>query len=332
LCDYEKKMKVCAVIVTYGDRFHLLKQVIEACFKEGVDKVIVVDNASVENSRNKLKQFEKENSNKLKVVYLDENTGSAGGYKRGLQKAYECEECEYILTLDDDNVLPEKFLKKIRNVLGYLENIPKNKLMLSTYRPIWNVDRKVVEEGWAKGYKANNFMGINFIEFIKNRIMKTKKNKKFFPLQPIEVAAMGGLFFHKNVIDFIGYPNEELFLYADDHEYTYRFVKKGEKIFMCGNIIVADIDQTTKNKKGEDIGVFHKDFSKMKLYYGVRNHTYLSKQFITFKPFFYGNLLFVSILHFRNIIKTPLSTFFDRYKLYLKAISDGLNDRLGKRY
>jgi hypothetical protein len=69
---------ICAVIVTYGDRFHLLKQVIDACFREGVNKVIVVDNASVENNRNQLKEFEKENSDKLKVIYLNENTGSTG--------------------------------------------------------------------------------------------------------------------------------------------------------------------------------------------------------------------------------------------------------------
>ena len=29
-------MKVCTVIVTYGDRFYLLKQVMDACYREGV--------------------------------------------------------------------------------------------------------------------------------------------------------------------------------------------------------------------------------------------------------------------------------------------------------
>ena len=36
--------KVYAVIVTYSDRFHLLKQVIEACLGESVTKIIVIDN------------------------------------------------------------------------------------------------------------------------------------------------------------------------------------------------------------------------------------------------------------------------------------------------
>jgi len=29
-------MKICSIIVTYGDRFHLLEQVMNACYKEGV--------------------------------------------------------------------------------------------------------------------------------------------------------------------------------------------------------------------------------------------------------------------------------------------------------
>ena len=325
-------MKVCAVIVTYGDRFHLLRQVMDACYKERIDKIIVIDNASAENSRKQLKEYEKEHKDRIRVIYLDENTGSAGGYKRGLEEAYKCEECEYILTLDDDNVITENFLKKIKGILDYLDNIPKDKLMLSLYRPIWDDDKRVVEEGWVKGYKPNNFTGLNFLDMLKRKIINKKKNYLFFPLNPIEVAAMGGLFFHKTVINLIGYPKEELFLYADDHEYTYRFIKSGGNIFMAGNLIVRDIDRTNMNEKGEEIHSFSKDFSEMKLYYGVRNHTYLSKKFITFKPFFYGNLFFVSIVRFRHIFKTPLSLFIRRYKLFLKAVFDGLNDRLGKRF
>ena len=52
-------MKVCAVIVvTYEDRFHLLKQVMDACHREEVNQIIVVDNVSVENSRKQLKEYE----------------------------------------------------------------------------------------------------------------------------------------------------------------------------------------------------------------------------------------------------------------------------------
>ena len=100
-------MTIFAVTVTYGNRFHLLRQVVDRALEEGVAKVIVVDNNSVEESKNRLQEYEERLQGKIKVLYLDDNYGSAGGFKRGLQEAYKDNECEYIWLLDDDNV-PQK--------------------------------------------------------------------------------------------------------------------------------------------------------------------------------------------------------------------------------
>jgi len=104
--------RVCVVTVTYGNRFHLLKQAIGSVLKEGACKIIVVDNNSAPESRGKLKEYEKElGSQKIKVLYLDDNYGSAGGFKRGLEEVYNDPECEFILLLDDDNRLEEGSIK-----------------------------------------------------------------------------------------------------------------------------------------------------------------------------------------------------------------------------
>jgi GT2 family glycosyltransferase len=327
-------MKVYGVIVTYGDRFNFLEKVINSCFIAGIKNVIVVDNNSEIKSKLKLKELEKKLGNKLKVIYLDKNFGSSGGFKKGLQEVYENDDCEYILTLDDDNVIAKNSLNKLQNILNYLD-VYKNNIMLGMYRPIWDWDRKTIEKGWVKAYKLNNFMDFNFLTFLKRfmtkKIFKIKKIN-LFPLQPAEVSAMGGLFFPKNIIDKIGYPNEDFFVYADDHEYTYRFTKNGGKIFLCSEIMIEDIDQTSLNDNNESIGFFHKDFSEMKMYYTIRNHTYFSKEFITNRVFFYGNLGVLSLLYFRNIFKTSLPLFIKRYKLYLKAVLDGLNGKLGRTF
>ena len=44
-------MTIFAVTVTYGNRFHLLKQVIDSALVEGVSKVIVVDNVLITENR-----------------------------------------------------------------------------------------------------------------------------------------------------------------------------------------------------------------------------------------------------------------------------------------
>jgi len=61
--------RVCAVTVTYGNRFHLLKQVIDAALDEGVYKIIVVDNNSESESRKKLIEYERALNGKIKVLY-----------------------------------------------------------------------------------------------------------------------------------------------------------------------------------------------------------------------------------------------------------------------
>lgn len=290
-------MKVCAVIVTYGDRFHLLKQVMEACYKEGVNKIIVVDNASSENSRNKLKEYEKYHKDNLKVIHLDENTGSAGGYKRGLQEAYKCKDCEYIWLLDDDNMPQKNSLKILKDFWNSLYNQQKDKITLLSNRVDKNLNNLLTPVD-------NSFLGFHF----KNFFIKRKDAN-------IEVAPYGGLFFHKVLIDKIGYPNEKFFLYVDDYEWTYKI----SKIILIKDSLIKDIDKTTI-KTSKINNFFNKTYNQ--LYYGIRNRIiwekseFVNNKFIYFfNMFLYLNILFLINLKYINIFKL---------KIFLKAIFDGL--------
>jgi len=141
---------VFVVTVTYGNRFNLLKQVIDSALMEGVDKVIVVDNNSVSESKDKLREYEKMlGDKKIKVLYLDDNYGSAGGYKRGLEEAYKDIESEYILLLDDDTIISKNSLRKASLILDYLE-MNKSEVMLGFLRPQRYTDKMVLEKGFIK--------------------------------------------------------------------------------------------------------------------------------------------------------------------------------------
>jgi GT2 family glycosyltransferase len=173
---------------------------------------------------------------------------------------------------------------------------------------------------------------MNFFVALKNRYFKNKKIKfiDLFPMQPAEITAMGGTFFHKSVIDKIGYPNEDYYLYADDHDFTYRFTKNGGKIFLCSELRIKDIDFTTVSNNGENIGYFNEEFPEYKMYYGIRNHVYLSKQFIDNKILFYGNMCIYLLWYLSKIFNTPKKLFFKRYSLLMQAIKDGLTYKLGR--
>ncbi len=55
---------------------------------------------------------------------------------------------------------------------------------------------------------------------------------------------MAGLFFHKDLIEKIGLPDESYFLYVDDFDFTYRITKAGGEIWMVTNSHLHDLESS----------------------------------------------------------------------------------------
>ncbi len=328
-------MKVCAVIVTYGDRFHLLVQVMDACFIECVDKIIVIDNGSVNNSKNQLREYEKNNNN-LKVVYLDTNYGSAGGYKKGLKLAYNDLECEYIWLLDDDNKPLKGSLKILKEFWDSLDEENKNKnVSLLSYRK----DRTAYKEAIMTNNpevvlgKKNSFFGFHFL-ILPQKVIKVLK-KKFglhtFVENPkiktgkISVAPYGGMFFHKSLVETVGYPREEFFVYADDHEWSYRITRIPGNIYLILDSKIEDIETSLGFRGKKNTSLFYSLLNKsegFRLYYSSRNR-------VVFEQSFCDNRIVYTINKyiFNLILKIYInSENYNNYKIYKQAIKDGLNN------
>jgi GT2 family glycosyltransferase len=331
--------KVFVVTVTYGNRFNLLKEVIDSALKEGAYKIIVVDNNSAQDSREKLKEYEKElGTQKIKILYLDDNYGSAGGYKRGLEEAYNDPECEYIWLLDDDNKAFDSSLKILLDFWSSLiiENKEK-KIALLSYRykkeqvaresVIYNKPEMVI------GLK-NSFLGFHIKElpmkifrYLKRRFLKNnnKLKKEKVEFGSVPVAPYGGLFIHKYIINEIGYPNETYYLYADDHEWTFRIIKNGGKIYLILNSKVDDMElswHVSNEIKETSFSIISKG-NPFRVYYSVRNRVNfeinnLVNCKIIYKFNMYTYLLLISLSSNKNL------------KLIIKAIKDGYKGKLGK--
>jgi len=220
--------KVVVIIVTYRNRFHFLKEVVDSVIEEGITKLIIVDNKSNDESRKKLTELEAKSDGNVKVLYLEDNYGSAGGFKKGLEIAYNEFNCEFIWLLDDDNKPLRGSLNELLKFWDSLEFDLKNeKVALLSYRfrkgEIW---RKAIEANKPElilGIR-NSFFGFHVKDLfkkvfihIKSSIKKVQSpavdlNKVKYMIVP--VAPYGGLFFHKKLIEKIGYPNEKFYLYG----------------------------------------------------------------------------------------------------------------------
>ncbi len=331
--------KVCVVTVTYGNRFKFLKQVIDACLREGIDKIIVIDNASYIESREKLKELEAKPKNKLKVLYLPENTGSAGGYKRGLEEAYKCEECEYIWLLDDDNMPQRNSLKVLKEFWNNLDEENKEeKVSLLSFRP----DRQAYKEAIMTNNpnlvlgRKNSFLGFHILDLPKKiiRVIKRKLGLSTFKENPniqsgkVAVAPYGGMFFHKKIIDKIGYPKEEFFVYADDHEWSYRITKDGGSIYFLVDSVVEDID-TSLGLVGGQRNIFFTLLNKStdeRIYYSTRNRVIFEKSIVNNHIVYKLNTIIFFLLLKLFVNKSN----FNRSYLIKISFKDGKNNYFKK--
>jgi len=335
-------MNVSAVIVTYNNRFKLLIQVIESLTRLKINKIIVVDNNSFETSRNQLITLEKELIGKLKVLYLGENTGSAGGYSKGLVEFRADSNSEFVWLLDDDNVPEENSLEILKEFWKRLKVIDKEKLIaLLSYRKDRKVYRKAInydKPDMVFGPK-NCFMGFSINEILKKIIKNSSMLEKrrmngYLPEREygiVSVAYYGGLFFHKRLLDKISYPNTKFFVYADDIDFSSRINKLGGNIYVLLNSKINDIDDKSQIERSGDsflkLPVINES-NKVRMYYTIRNRIYFEKNSWSKNKFIFklNKIVYLILLKILFLTKN-----IKHKELISTAITDGLSGNLGKR-
>lgn len=334
----ELARRTCVVTVTYGNRFRFLQQVIDAAFKEGVGKVIVVDNASVEDSRQALQELAEVHSKQLVVIHLPRNMGSAGGYKRGLECFMNCPDCDYVWLLDDDNVpLPGALIELLKYYTEFIKETPPDCLALLSTRTATKHQRKLA---WGVPISEvfpspSAFLGFDVRDVLVKLLRRVLGELKFSNRESclfaeIPWAPYGGLFFHKIVLTRIGLPDERFFVYTDDTEYTNRLTRLGGRILMVKSSIINDIEQSWKSivkRLNLPYSIFVESPSDLRVYMTVRNQTYFERNFRIGHPILYilnAGFILLLIALLCLMYRRPR-----RFMLILRAVRDGLKGRLG---
>lgn len=321
---------IVSVIVTYGNRAPLVKQVINAALAQGVNKIILVDNASTKESVDLLDEMI-QSCKEIHLIRHQENEGSAGGFYAGLEYVLNHVETDYIWLLDDDNVPQENALKNLLKARDLVKTEESEEVVLYSYRGNTRpLDFRAVTQGYIKGYEDNNFMGLNFGAALKNKLFKSKTVSNInYPLIQTRVGPYGGMFFSSQTLKVIGLPNKDFYLYADDHEYSLRFSEQGIKQYLVYASQLEDIDISFS----EGNIFFSKESSDFKIFYMVRNHVFLSQRFIKSNlKYRFNKMIFTATLFVRSIkfLREDKKYALARINLIKKGIKDGEAARLGK--
>lgn len=128
-------MKNVFIILNYND-FENAKKLLEKVkvYKE-IDKIIVVDNCSKDNSFKYLQQF---NSNKIEIIKTSENKGYAYGNNYGAAYAIEKYNPQYLIIANPDIMFEEGIVNKIIAVLTLKKEYALGTVLVKDGFNIWN--------------------------------------------------------------------------------------------------------------------------------------------------------------------------------------------------
>lgn len=201
------RSKVCAVVVTYN-RKDLLMNCLAAIRNQTYKPhtVVIVDNASTDGTLDlvKAKGYYESVANEINFKYLllPNNEGGAGGFYNGMRFAYESNErFDAIWVMDDDGVPDSKQME-----------------CLMTYFPEHDYLAPLVLSLDDSSRLAFNCKG----ECSAKKVLS--ENGKLIEGY---CCPFNGILYSRRLVEVIGYPIPNLFLWGDEYNYDMRARKAG---------------------------------------------------------------------------------------------------------
>lgn len=194
-----------AIIVNYNLK-HDTVECVESLLRAGLqpERIIIVDNASIDGSVDFFRQVYGSNVN---ILCLECNGGYPFALNRGIPFAL-LQGAEWLLLMNNDTVVSEDFLVQLEKTASdsTIGIIAPNILYFSAPNTIWYLGSKVVP-GTLIGIRS--YRGVNV----------EKVPKKPFPVDFVHGCAM---VVRKNVFKQIGTFNESQLIYGDDPDFSWR--------------------------------------------------------------------------------------------------------------
>jgi GT2 family glycosyltransferase len=224
--DTGRRETVAVVVVTYN-RADLLARMLDGLGAQThePDAVIVVDNASDDHTRDVL---EAHRGLRLQTIHLPENTGGAGGFRAGMEAAYQ-QGFDRIWLMDDD-VVPAP------DCLALL--MAQDEPCLMSVRE--DVHGHLVEKA-ATDFDLSHARSIR----PKRRMVETDFGDRSSMPGRVELhnVAFEGFLVRRDVVEAIGFPDASFFIFYDDVDYALRAREAGYRIWAIRDaVLVRQLD------------------------------------------------------------------------------------------
>lgn len=325
MIDRKSAADVCAIVLSYGDRPQILRQVLDAVENEKVDKIVVVANAVSDPTWHELTSRNRTKPSTYFVHRTESNLGSAGGYALAISLGMKISGRDYLWLLDDDNRPRPGCLQ---HLLSCQERIVAPRAgATASFRVDLPEVVGIVRGSPLRWPRPASCAGFHIRNLLPARTDRSKATQEDMP--ELLWSVYGGLLLPKALVKKIGTPMEELFLYGDDFEWTSRITHGGGQIRLCPNAVVDDLSPAwnTVGEKGSNLRRRIADLAPFRVYYELRNRVWIGRRYFpgptsmyVLNRFVFLSAALVLAIRFRKI---------RRFKLVRRAIIDGERGRLG---
>lgn len=232
---------VCAVVVTFN-RKELLRECLRAIGAQDrpADKILVVDNASTDGTADLMRHEFPD----VELLVLPENAGGAGGFHEGLRVGRE-RGFAWLWIMDDDAAPEPDCLRELLDTRAAHVAVP------------------IQRDRTGRLYGASVWRG---------RPVDVSSQLGSQPRE-IDLFAFVGPLISSEVVDTVGLPDKDYFIYFDDWQYSLRIRRAGLRVLAVPTAIVRhDFGITVQpSRLGGLIGVRTRQ-PAWKTYYDTRNY------------------------------------------------------------
>jgi|TARA_A100001391_G_scaffold205337_2_gene205136 GT2 family glycosyltransferase len=317
---------VSAGILCFGDRYGYIEMVVRSCVEIGIEHIILFANSCSDDYATHIEHLVSIGLVST-VLRSDDNVGSAAGYSAILANWVENSDNESILLLDDDSVLtPTGEFALDCELIGSAS-------AASVYRPDRMVMRRAVEGVSTDQLYPPVGSALAFDIFHTPRRLFRRT-----PQQPRDrearakllEAPYSGLIIGRDVIEKIGKPNSDYFIYADDTEFTRRIVKHFGPIFILQSLNINDMEPSWNAgmRSNNFLVKLFSSKSDVRAYYSIRNRLFIDKETAANR----GKTTYFRFVVNYTIVRMVIYTFLrsEVRKSALRALQDGYHGRLGR--
>lgn len=232
-----------AVVITTHNREQLLRECVEHVQHQTIppDKIIIVNNASTDGTGHYLKTLS-EQYKTIDVIDLLVNTGGAGGFAVGIERAAETA-AAWVLVIDDDAII----------AIDYMEQIFVAAQQNAMYQAFAGA---VTVNGQIDTCHRRNLIGIGLLS--KNCKEEVYEQSCF----ACDIASFCGMVVDLSLVRQIGLPHAEYFIWYDDTEYSLRIHNYSRFLVVPQAVLIHKITQLEKT---------HPRRYDWKEYYAIRN-------------------------------------------------------------